>query len=113
MYLHITNAEGCRDSIEEKVYVIENLYVPNVFTPNGDGINDAFHVSAGNMKEYALYIYNRWGEKVFESYNPNIDWTGTSDAGVPYSAGTYYYILKATDYEGKLYNLHGYLELIR
>jgi gliding motility-associated-like protein len=113
VYLHITNAEGCRDSIEEKVYVIENLYVPNVFTPNGDGINDAFHVSAGNMKEYALYIYNRWGEKVFESYNPNIDWTGTSDAGVPYSAGTYYYILKATDYEGKLYNLHGYLELIR
>ncbi len=113
VYLYVTNAKGCRDSFPQTVYVIEDLFVPNVFTPNGDGINDAFHVSAGNMKEYALYIYNRWGEKIFESYSPNIDWTGTSDAGVPYPDGTYYYILKATDFENKVYQLHGYLELIR
>ncbi len=113
VYLYITNAKGCRDSTSEIVYVIENLYVPNVFTPNGDGVNDAFHITAGNMQLYNIVIFNRWGEKVFESNSPNIDWTGTSPAGVNSADGTYYYILRATDYEGKSYNLHGYVQLIR
>ena len=113
VYLYIIDSRGCRDSVERTVYVIENLYIPNVFTPNGDGINDGFHITAGNMKVYDLLIFNRWGEQVFESKSPNNDWTGVSDAGVKCADGTYYYILKATDYENKTYNLDGFLQLIR
>ncbi len=113
VWLYVVNVKGCRDSVEKNVYVIDSLYIPNVFTPNGDGKNDVFHITAGNMKEYNLVIYNRWGEKLFESKSPNNDWSGTSDAGVKESEGTYYYILKATDYENKTYNLRGYVELIR
>ncbi len=111
--LYVTSANGCRDSLSKPVYVIDSLYIPNVFTPNDDGKNDAFHITAGNMKVYDLEIFNRWGEKIFESKSPNNDWTGTSDAGVKEAEGTYYYILKATDFENKNYNLHGYVELIR
>ncbi|HXP52573.1 MAG TPA: gliding motility-associated C-terminal domain-containing protein, partial [Bacteroidia bacterium] len=111
--LYVTDSRGCQDSLEKFVYVIQALYIPNVFTPNGDGINDGFHITAGNMKEFDLEIFNRWGEKIFESKSPNNDWTGTSDAGVKEAEGTYYYILKATDYENKNYNLKGYVELIR
>lgn len=111
--LYATSARGCLDSITKPVYVIENLYIPNVFTPNGDGINDAFHITAGNMKEFDLQIFNRWGELIFESKSPNNDWTGTSNSGVKEAEGTYYYILKATDYENKNYSKDGYVELIR
>ncbi|MGP8216114.1 MAG: gliding motility-associated C-terminal domain-containing protein [Bacteroidia bacterium] len=113
VYLYVSNAKGCRDSVEEIVYVKDTLYVPNVFTPGVTGSNGAFHITAGSMKEYDLIIYNRWGEKIFESNSPNIDWTGTSDAGVAEPDGTYYYILTASDYDGKTYNLKGYVQLIR
>jgi len=107
------NAAGCADTAKRTVYVEEGIIVPNVFTPNGDGINDVFHVTAGGLATYYIEIFNRWGEKVFEANSPNIDWTGRSTAGVQESDGTYYYIIKATDYKGKQYNLQGSLQLIR
>ncbi len=111
--LVVSNQFGCADTSQDTVLVTEGIYVPNVFTPNNDGVNDVFHVTAGGLKTYNITIFNRWGEKVFEANSPNIDWTGNSQAGVEESDGTYYYILKATDYKNKDYNLDGYLQLIR
>jgi gliding motility-associated-like protein len=107
------NSFGCADTLVEDVYVTEQLIVPNVFTPNGDGINDVFHIEAGSMKTFDVQIFNRWGQKIFESTNPNNDWTGRSTSGVMESNGTYYYIIEATDYSGKQYNLDGFVELIQ
>jgi gliding motility-associated-like protein len=56
------------------------IYVPNSFTPNGDGTNDIFLpiITSGlDEKKYTMYIFNRWGDIVFESHNPNEGWDGS------------------------------------
>jgi gliding motility-associated-like protein len=110
--LLVISKAGCRDSITDTVVVTEEIYVPNVFTPNGDGVNDVFHVTTGSIKTYSIEIYTRWGQRVFASNNPNDDWTGRSEAGIMESDGTYYYIILATDYYGKDFKYTGYLQLI-
>ncbi|MCO5260233.1 MAG: gliding motility-associated C-terminal domain-containing protein [Crocinitomicaceae bacterium] len=68
--------------------------IPNVFTPNEDGINDLFFITAVNLKDYNLVIVNRWGEIVFKSDDPNQGWDGTS-GGKKCTDGVYFYTLKA------------------
>lgn len=91
-----------------------NLYIPNVFSPNGDGKNDFFDVVAEGYTLYHLVIYDRWGLKMFESNDKNVLWNGkvnNTEGDAP--DGTYYYIFSATDYNSKSYSSHGYLTLIR
>ncbi|MGP8217582.1 MAG: gliding motility-associated C-terminal domain-containing protein [Bacteroidia bacterium] len=113
VYLKVTNSIGCVDSIAKDIYVKEGVTVPNVFTPNGDGINDVFHVDSYGMENFKIDIYDRWGILVFEGTGPNNDWTGRNMAGETVPAGTYYYIITASDYNGKSFNQKGFLELIR
>lgn len=65
-----------------------NIYIPNAFTPNGDGINDSFGVKGEGIRNFHLYIYNRWGEKIFETTNPRQQWDGLY-AGEPAEQGSY------------------------
>lgn len=51
-------------------------YLPNAFTPNRDGVNDIYNVYVGSYNDYLIIIYNRWGEKLFESTNPSNGWDG-------------------------------------
>ena len=71
-------ANGC-DSV--KVFVVEYdeafAHFPSVFTPNGDGINDVFTALENNITDFYLAIYNRWGEKIFESFDVSYVWDGT------------------------------------
>lgn len=73
-----------------------NIEAPSVFSPNHDGINDLFQLDiTGEMaKCINLYIYNRWGSKIFQSEGQNIGWDGRTTAGVEVPAGTYFYILE-------------------
>lgn len=69
--------------------------VPNVFTPNGDGINDVFRPTYTGIKSANGYIYNRWGEIVFQWWGLKGYWDGvTFPAGVEVPSGTYFYIVK-------------------
>ncbi len=111
--LIVSNITGCTDTATHIVYVTEGIFVPNVFTPNGDGVNDEFHVTAGSLKTYHIEIFNRWGERVFMADSPETNWDGRSESGVQESDGDYYYLIKATDYSNKPFNLHGYIQLIR
>jgi gliding motility-associated-like protein len=80
--------------------------VPNVFTPNGDGLNDCFKpdILQGFENCYTMVIYNRWGKKVFETDDANTCWNGNIKSdGADVSEGVYYYIL---DFKGKKYNGH-------
>ena len=88
------------------------FYVPNAFTPNGDGMNDTFGVSGAAMGDFSLIIYDRWGEKVFESGNPNQRWNGkVSDVNAP--TGVYVYKVNAKGLEGGRVQQKGNITLVR
>lgn len=78
--LVVSNQYSCIDSITHYLIVngVFNFYVPNSFTPNGDGINDYFFPlgEGESMDEYHFYIFNRWGEKIFEATQLDTKWDG-------------------------------------
>ncbi len=68
---------GCYFKDSVNVYVIRKVYVPNAFTPNGDGKNDIFYFSSVSVNEdFELMIFNRWGELIFTSYDIDEGWNG-------------------------------------
>lgn len=67
---------------------------PNVISPNGDGLNDAFFIHPYLPQPSSLIIYNRWGAEVFRSANYDQTWQGTTTDGKPVAEGTYFYVLQ-------------------
>ena len=92
----MSNSHDCQlDSVEFLISVSESmLTVPNVFTPNGDGMNDEFRVVYRSIKEFHCWVYNRWGHKVYEWTDPAKGWDGTI-GGKPAAEGAYYYVIRA------------------
>jgi gliding motility-associated-like protein len=94
----------CTDSVSKEItvfrYLPEDIKVPNIFTPNNDGVNELFTVSGLNIHcdTYKLWIYNRWGELIFESFPNHIEWDGKTDSKIV-SPGTYYFILQGIGFE--------------
>jgi gliding motility-associated-like protein len=77
------------------VYLEPKIYIPEAFTPNGDGNNDIFDIKFSFLpSDYTLLIYNRWSNVVFESTDPEDDWDGLSISGKAVPAGAYIYYLK-------------------
>jgi gliding motility-associated-like protein len=70
------------------------LLVPNVFTPDGNGMNDEFRVVYRSIKEFNCKVYNRWGHLVYEWSDPAKGWDGTVN-GRPVAEGAYYYVIRA------------------
>lgn len=94
-------------------FVVE-MEIFNVFTPNKDGSNDIFDIKIKGETKYDLVVYNRWGNKVFESTNANKDWDGTNqNDGSECPAGTYYYVFKYELVNGEKKTLNGSISLIR
>jgi gliding motility-associated-like protein len=96
--LIVQSSDGCYDTIIKKVTNDYEIIVkiPNLFTPDGDGNNDEYYVKTkGLSKEednYRLYIYNQWGEKVFESQDTAVKWNGkVNNTGADCPTGTYFY----------------------
>jgi gliding motility-associated-like protein len=76
--LLVANQFDCVDSIVKTVRIneISTLYIPNAFTPNGDGINDIFSIFGNEIAQFELIIFNRWGEQLFESQSLDNSWSG-------------------------------------
>lgn len=88
---------------------ISGLKVPNVFTPNGDGINDTFVIPGlDQYTENEIVIINRWGNTIYQKKNYTNDWTGEG-----LLEGTYYYVLKAKNPLGDWETYKGYVTLLR
>ncbi len=87
--------------------------VPNVFTPNADGVNDVFAVASGNLASANCIIYDRFGIKVYEYKGLEGFWDGATSAGKLCPSGTYYFYFTGTDKDGQIYKVHGFVELIR
>jgi gliding motility-associated-like protein len=87
--------------------------VPNVFTPNADGVNDAFIITYSGLKSAYYEIYNRWGQKLFESNSLDVHWNGTAMNGSDVPDGVYYYIVSGMGEDEKEYKFTGFVQLIR
>ena len=101
--LTVNRETNCSDSIIKAIKyeapLGERVYIPSSFTPNGDGLNDVFDISAYRPCDiYKLTIFNRWGQKVFESNDmANIGWDGTFN-GEKLAEDIYIYIVESTDF---------------
>jgi gliding motility-associated-like protein len=89
-----------------------SLYVPNIFSPNGDGNNDVLYVRGQNLKELSFAVYNRWGQLVFESKDVNLGWAGTHKQS-KCESGVYFYYVEAVDEDGNTLRKKGNVSLIR
>ncbi|MCX6292448.1 MAG: gliding motility-associated C-terminal domain-containing protein [Bacteroidetes bacterium] len=78
-WVTVMNSFGCyaSDTIVVKEECLDDVIAPNAFTPNGDGRNDFFFASGTNVTSFNMKIFNRWGEKIFESDNMNSPWNGS------------------------------------
>ncbi len=111
----ITDSAGCTSVLDVTIDVnlpCSDFTVPNVFTPNNDGINDDFVVDVRNPSSYSIYIYDRWGRVVYSSSDPNVYWNGRINK-TDYLApdGVYYYVIKATCFNQN-YEHKGFVQLI-
>jgi len=109
-----TTPAGCllSDTLYVRIYDEVIFEVPNVFTPNGDNVNDYFFVRTRFIKELNGQIFNRWGNLMFEFQSVNDQWDGKNKEGIEASDGTYYYIFKAKDITNKIHEKKGFLQLL-
>jgi len=112
--LTVTDASGCEkaiDSIAIKT-LCTDLVMYEIFTPNGDGVNDTWVVEGiENFPDSQLEIFNRWGERVYLAIGYQNDWNGTTANGSELPAGTYYFILQLNDGTGTIHR--GAITLLR
>jgi uncharacterized repeat protein (TIGR01451 family)/gliding motility-associated-like protein len=88
---------------------LKAFFIPNTITPNGGGINDTFEIPGlGRYVSNELVIVNRWGDQVFERKNYQNDWGAEGLV-----SGTYFYILKVTDEDGKQASFKGFIEVVK
>lgn len=88
------------------------FFVPTAFTPNNDGINDTYKIITDGTNDFDLKIFNRWGQMVYQSSNPNDSWDGTFE-GLPEEMGTYIYSLRIIFSNGISRVKKGNITLIR
>jgi gliding motility-associated-like protein len=115
----VTDSMGCTNSAcitvaVEPIFCGE-LFLPDAFSPNSDGENDTLKAYINNItciKTFSLFIYNRWGEKVFESNDASKGWDGKYN-GKPENTAVFVYYLEAEFISGKLIEKKGNVSLIR
>jgi gliding motility-associated-like protein len=110
-----TTREGCTatDDITIKVFIKPDLYVPNAFTPNGDGQNDKLRVIPVGIKELHFFtVYSRWGELVFTTKNLSEGWDGMFK-GKKQDSGGFVWVAEAVDFSGHIISRKGIAMLLR
>ncbi len=112
-----TNNNGCisdfSNAIVTAVVCVTGIYVPDVFTPNGDGVNDVIRPITPGIKKFKWFrIYNRWGNLVFESADAQKAWDGKF-RGQDQPAETYIWVVEGADSRGMQIKKSGMLNLVR
>lgn len=110
--LELTDENGCKNYDVVTVHVSGNLFAPNTFSPNSDGLNDVFYAHAIGVEKFNLMIFNRWGELIFETNDLFKGWDGTyksTDSPI----GTYVWKIDLTEVSGDSRQVIGHVNLIR
>ena len=113
--LVVANDFECYDTLCQsiEIYPEPGLEVPNVVTPNGDGMNDEWSPISEGMAEMTCTILNRWGNKVYTLSSPTDKWDGTNEkTGNPVSDGVYTYVFKARALNGEEFEGQGFIHVI-
>jgi large repetitive protein len=114
--LIVQSPNGCLDTTYRPVRIFAEMaiFIPNAFTPNGDGINDFFNALGIYLIDYDMWILDRWGGKIYHSNSINDPWNGTYfDNGALCQNGVYIYKIKVHDMKGKLHEFIGSVSLVR
>ena len=106
--------KGCTDTIVKPINIEEEwfIYIPNTFTPDGDRSNNDFRISTIGIKQLDIKIFNRWGELIFEAFDPRFVWDG-SYAGSIVTDGTFTYIVNFVTNSGREKMLRGHVNVIK
>ena len=114
--LQVTDANGCQSEIFEFQvdYDADCLRSRSVMSPNEDGKNDVFYINCiGDFSDHNLSIFNRWGQRIFESDNYDNTWAGTNSRGEDLPEGGYFFVLDYTDASGSREQIKGAITIVR
>lgn len=108
-------SSGCTDTASMNIFADGEITytIPNIFTPNGDNINDGFEIMSHGIVSVHVVIYDRWGLKMYEFDGVHSSWDGRTTAGVEVPDGTYFYLFNGKGANGKEYKEQGNLMIIR
>jgi gliding motility-associated-like protein len=109
---------GCTDTAYADIDVLPltSFSYPSAFTPNNDGLNDDFRPFGAfeGISDFKMIIWSRWGEKIFETNDPNIGWTGEkNNEGLLLPQGVYVYTIDYLTSRGEAQQQKGHVTLIR
>jgi gliding motility-associated-like protein len=114
--LTMVNEIGCSNTQYYTVMGSALIYIPSSFSPNGDGINDVWHVVSNGIMEFEINIFNRWGNVVFSSTDPEEVWLGgelTNGEGHYRQNEIYNYSIRVKGFDSETFNKQGTIMMIR
>jgi gliding motility-associated-like protein len=114
--LVVVNVYGCIDTVYKLVHIkpVFHMFIPNAFTPNQDGVNDHFYVVGEGIIATNICIFNRWGERIYQTNNNTKGWDGTiKDGARDAQQDVYVYDILVTDVFGKKHHEYGRVNLVR
>jgi gliding motility-associated-like protein len=108
------NEFGCKaiDDVCIEVTMNHNIYIPNIFTPNEDGVNDVFLVYGTGIVKIEMIVFDRWGEKLFTSTDQLKGWDGVYKGKLSKN-DVYVYLVNYTALDGKKYTKTGHVTLLK
>ena len=117
VYLFVTHTGESEPEMAGSITVTIStslLEMPNAFSPNGDGVNDIYKAKSSHRSiiEFHAYIFNRWGQKIYDWTDINSGWDGTYH-GSPVKDGTYFVLVKAKGADGREYNIKKDVNILR
>ncbi|CAN5416320.1 hypothetical protein BH10BAC1_BH10BAC1_03350 [soil metagenome] len=116
--LYATTVNGCIDSIEYIIIIddIITAYIPNTFTPNGDGVNDLFNIYSNGISpdSFEMLVFDRWGNKIYNTRNINEGWNGAvNNRGTVCQEDVYVYRFNYKDIMGKKHKAIGHVTIVK
>ena len=115
VYLKVTNEKGCFDRSMQTIQVVNDYDIPNVITPNQDGINDQFELFEQIFKKYNISIFNRWGTIIFQKMNQTdkVMWDGKIENKEFTDDGVYFYVLDGILLDGTPFKKTGNVSVLK
>ena len=116
--LAVLDTNACRDTVYHALTILPEyiFFIPNTFTPNGDGFNDVFLPKGVGINEtgYQFYIFNRWGDIIWETDDFEAPWYGNGNDGSSLvQTGVYVWLIISRDYTGDVHQYTGHITLIQ